>query len=1634
MREADVVLDDGDLIAVDDDADFDQAMTELIARCEHELGLSPEPARAAQLHYEIAQACEQAVSDLERAGTHYAAAVDLAPDHVPSLRGLRRVLIALGRAADTLMVFDAEVAVASNSADRARLWYARGRLLEDALGDAAGARDAYEAALEQSPNDPSMLKAVERTSRAARDWGRLAAVYERVANAVTADPPYRAALIAARARLLETELDDASGAAELYQLALDVYPRAAGVANALERLHTQYGEWSRLVGELARAAERAEDPGERSALYYRIAQVHQGELGNRSAAIDALCAALEAVPDDPVALEQLVYLYREAGDTAALCDRLRALVDITEEPADRVALLHSLGSAFEVSDEDEAIRCYRKALASDPTYIPALQALGALLASRGDWLSLIDMHLAEAEGTEQTVRRAAAHARVAEIYEARLDRPSDAASHHARALALVPNHPASFKALVRLYAQAGEHRKLIELYERAVDEAPSLERKLAYLFKIGALWEDALDDPVQAAHAYRRALKLREDDLGALHALQRVCERAGRHQELVGYLLHEADLTDERALEVGLRHRAATVFDEHLGDADSARRLLLAVLELAPDFVPALASLGRIYYRAGRWSELLDMYRRELAVTAEGTPRAALLTKMGELCELRLGDEAAAVEHYRSAAEADASYRPAVRALVRLQRRSAQHDELLWVLDKQLSALTTPAARARTLYRMAEVCEHDIDDVDRAIAFCRQALAEVPNHAPSMRALTRLLEHAEAWRELVEHLEVIAVHASDDVSAIAARLRQAELLLALDEPERALEPLEIALHMGAGMPSLLFLELVHARIGEPEGLIEVYQRQAEYVEHPESRLGVLRQLARLQEVTGAEEAARVQTYDAILKLSPDDPESLDRLVELRSAADDREALARLFSRQGKAATDPRVAADHWLRLGELLEAGDDDRAFAAYVATVERAPDTLAAVRGVVRTARRHGDDQAVADALRREAGLSGDPVLAAGVLVDSAARRLDSLDDRDGALADLERALDLCPDHAPAAERLVAVLQSDGDRERLIDVLSRAAGSARDADRVAALWLAVANAYEAVDVGAAIAAVKRGLSARPSSLPCLRGLARMYEQNSQWAEAAATHDKIAAADVVDEVRVDSYLAQARMWGERLGKVDRALVSVQAALDMAPGHRAARRVLAELQLRSGDTTSAATTARELFATAETAPERASALALEAAVLHRTGDAAGAENQYAEAVALEGADGNALDALCSLAADSGHWQIVAGALDRYLRGHGDGEPHPDTFLALADVYAERMGLPGKAIETLQAGLGAGDDPRLLAKLVDLLRRNGQTGQAVGLLAGRVQRSPRDPAGWRALAELFGAEGARSRERRAVSALAALGATTAEDARRLSPQAPPVPRAGTLDLAVLHGIAFEGVTRAPAAELIAAAADGLAKLWGTDPRAIGLNRRDRVAPRSGHPVRAVLDELCAAANVECELYERDDGPCVEVALADPPAILVTPEVAALPAAQQSFLLGRAVAMIAARLHPVLVLSAESLGQVLSAAAGEPVTLDDGDDLGQRLRKQIPRKWRRSYETAAERYASAPLVDAAPWRRAVIATANRTAALLADDLAAARAGLALLGEVEPATMGDLLRFWMSDAAVQARSALGIDGAAGW
>ncbi len=244
---------------------------------------------------------------------------------------------------------------------------------------------------------------------------------------------------------------------------------------------------------------------------------------------------------------------------------------------------------------------------------------------------------------------------------------------------------------MRLHSAAGRFHDLIELYERQLEAALTKEERVALLFAIGRLQEDAIGEPHNAIRTYRRVLDEDATSLGGLAALQRAAERAGAYDVLVEALDLEAKQSEHKVRVLALKHRAAVLVEEKLGEMHQALERLEAILKIEKAYLPTIEALQRIYYREGRLPELLQTYERELDTLKQGAQKANLLVKMGELAHRKLGHPADAITYYRRAIQSDETNLVAMRGLRLLLSQTGDFTEVAKLLSTE--AETIPELR-----------------------------------------------------------------------------------------------------------------------------------------------------------------------------------------------------------------------------------------------------------------------------------------------------------------------------------------------------------------------------------------------------------------------------------------------------------------------------------------------------------------------------------------------------------------------------------------------------------------------------------------------------------------------------------------------------------------------------------------------------------------------------------------------------------------------------------------------------------------------------------------------------------------------------------------------------------------------------
>ncbi len=1621
--------------------------------CERELQSQPDQRRAARLYFEMARTCEGALEDNRRALQYYQATLEHAPDYVPAMRAARRLLLGARMFNEALALFDAEARVTRQARDKATLFLLKGRLLEDVLGNREAAEEAYHTARALDRSHAAILRATEQRAFSKQRWPDVDRNLAELANAAAADDEHRAALIIRRAQLLESRQQRPDQAAELYETALQLDPRAAIAVHALKRLYYGQRRWRDLIRTLEAEAQFAEDPSSKASSLYRAARIHAERLGNRDEAIRMLEQARSLRPADPLILGELARHYEAAQRLQALVETLEAQAENADDPAERLTFTQRIARLYEeeLGDADQAIAWHERAIALDPTSLSSLQALSLLYRVRGAWPKLIDMCLQEARYTTDAERRADSYARAAEIFETKLDAVDEAIQHYRRALNAMPEHSTAFRALARLLSDVHKPKELIQLYENALDRA-SGARAVSYLFKIAQLYEDVLEEHALAAQTYKRVLQQDAGNLSAVHAWQRATARAHRPRELLDALDYEIGLTVERERLVALLHRAGEVLDEHLNDRDEAILRYRKALEKDPRHVPTLSSLGRLYYAAGRWNDLLEVYGQELRLTSSKSRRVALLQKMAEISRDRLGSDEDALRYHREAIKVDPSHAPSLQELARQLRERGQWEELVDVLELQLRSSGAARVRARAAFLLGQVYEEHLDDRAKAMTSYQAAVSADAGYRPAVDALARVRAEEQDWSHLLSDLDRELKLTTDPAQRIAAYARKAQVLERQDKHRQAIQAWEDVLaiddkHLGA----LMALDQLYRQVGAWESLCKVYAAQADVLADPAGRVAALYELARLLEHQGLGQHEDVVTaYRRILEIAPSDLGALLELERLAASQRDAALLREVDVLIARSAQDPTVAAAHRARLAEQVEGKEDAEAIEQFRAAATADPHHIGAARGLTRVAQETDDPTALVDALRREAEAERDAKAAADLYVQSALVRLQRIGDRERARHDFERALELWPDSNRAADGLIDVLAMESRWSALVDRLSQAASAARSVDRASALWLAVSRIQsdELGETSAAIRTLQRVLKVEPRHLDALERLAEHYIAIESWHEAAATMEQLLAAAPEHERMRRVLLQLSRLYRERLTAPEKAVRHIESALASEPTDTDALHELSLVHEALGHLPEALRVARHLIEVTE-GQARGDALVRLGQLEHAAGDRNQAKSALRDAVVLEGPGSDAARTLESLCETPDDWRRYAEALSSHIARDQGGRV--STALEVARLLSDHCQDEPAAIAALHGALEEGSsNADLRRELAKRLRARGDSASAIEQLQGVLAEEPLRDEIWRELALTYQSAGRPREARLATLPLQALGVDNEEDRERI---AGVESRAGMVRPRSLRGSVLDqlGSARegdAAAGALMSALSPALAKLYPAELESYGLATRDRLPTEANHPLREIANHIAAALDIHhFDLFlHRVRNRAVTIEFGTHPAVLVPATIMEQNASTQAFMLARPMTHIARGYQAVEKLTPREL-DVLLASAARLVKPDFGSGLTseeflneqtRRLQRAIPRRDRKLVRDAALVYSQAPRVKFDRWVNAAHRTATRVALLVCDDLEPfvrdVRSRIAPEREAEGATFDthpayvDALKFWASPAAMHLREHMGM------
>jgi tetratricopeptide (TPR) repeat protein len=1258
------------------------------------------------------------------------------------------------------------------------------------LGQLDRAIDALARAVREDPANPDSRRELEVLAQHAGAWDRLIEIYSAVADDL-ADPSL-AREYWMRLAHIEEQLDKVAEAAQSYEKVLAIGPGDVEALQAIDALYRRTGRWQDLIGVFRRRIELVEDAVEREALYAQMAQVYEEKLGKPDEAIQAYREVLAIDPTSRVALDALDALFTRRKMWAELAENLETQLGLADTDEAQLRLMLRLASLREreMHMVEAAVDGYRQVLEREPGNREALGALerlsgdaghGLAIAeileplyrSHGEHQKLIAVHEVQVARTDNPERKVELLHQIAMLQEDAAGDPHAAFSTLARALSADPSHVDTQQGIDRLARVTGRLLDLAGVYEALAAEQTDPELGSQLFAAAARVFEHDVPNIERAIDLYQRVLAIDPQNLSAAEALQALFQSSERYAEMSQILQQKALMLEDVEAQKTALYQAALLEEEVLERPRQAIGVYLKVLEIDGEDLRSIDALVKLYLSLQAWEELLSVYTKKVDLLLDPGEKKLILYQMGAVFERELRDVKRAVDTYQRVLELDPDDLTALSRLDVLYQTAGNWNELLGVLTHEAELTQDAAESVSYQYRIAELYEKHLGDVDRAVELYRDILNVLPDHTPTLAALEGIkgggraplaaasvlepvYESMGEWAKLISVFEVQAEANEDPFTRVELLHRIARLYEeSLHDHTRAFETYARAVSVDSqNEESLGALERLATFIDQWPRVAELYDGELEKLEdEPQRFVDLGLRVAQVYEVQLENIEAAVLRYRRVLALDGENQSAVRSLDRLFTQTERWSDLAEILQREAEIGQSPEEILEFKHRLGHVYQTrlGDLDRAIAAYREVISAAPEhesTVRALEALFESGVKHLEIGQILEPLYqasseweklirvREAELAHtsdahervalfhriaedaeerllDPVLAFNIHVR--AIREAPLDERTGA----------------EIERLASML--DGGWEPLANAYADVLGlEGVDPHTQAAIGKRLARVFEEelADVAKAEETYRYVLTVVPQEGEALGHLDRIYTSLEQWPELAGVLEQRALVAPDRLEKVDFYARLGQVYEERLGQVADAVRAYRHIFDgLEPTNEPAIQALARIYLQTENYGELQKVyERELENAAGDVQEAEIRARLAHLAADRLGDKNAAVEGWKRVLDLRGEDPEALRALAGLYEEQGRWAELTDVLERHFDIAEGDEDRVAVLVRRARLFAEQLNRDDEALETWQRVLDIDfSNVAALRAVANVWRTRNDPNELVSALHATIDRA-------------------------------------------------------------------------------------------------------------------------------------------------------------------------------------------------------------------------------------------------------------------------------------------------------------------
>jgi tetratricopeptide (TPR) repeat protein len=813
------------------------------------------------------------------------------------------------------------------------------------------------------------------------------------------------------------------------------------------------------------------------------------------------------------------------------------------------------------------------------------------------------------------------------------------------------------------------------------------------------------------------------------------------HEPLRGLIkLCEAALRSisEPAQAARLIYATARIFEERLEDTLRANARFLDAFGRDPSFLPNLRAARRLKKEARDWPAVLDLIEVEYRQTKNARLRAELCLEKAFILRTFLGDLEQTEEAYGRARGHDSANAEAWLCSVWCLAESKTWGRLAELLEQIAGRVQDGDVQSALMASRSLLHLEQLDDPPGARAVGLKLLRQEPLRPLAAVALWQVLQRTESWTELIELFEHLVENGAGPFQVYCyyqlARLHSVRT----GRTDLAVRALEKAVGLEPNNYFLLSeLRDFYDRAGRNQDRALIEQRMLEHCDDSTVALGLHHRLGRAYETIFKDHDEAMAHYRAAVENSPHFLPAIQALGRLYRRHHRWEDLLQMHRLEAEAAVEREHQAWCHYRAGELLETKlqRDHEAMEQYRTALHCVSCFVPAIRALSRLFTK-AELWPELIALREEeaANLRGGSVAISQRAAALRVARLEQIGrlweekvgDLDRAAETYRRILDLDSGHLGALYCLKRIYEKSESWTQLMELLEREIELVHDQNWAAELLYQIGEIAEGRlnERNLALLHYRQSLTIRPTYVPTLIALGRIYTQQGRYADLAAMYAK--EAEVTESPRQRAFLLfrMGELYESQLQDPEKAEGCYREGLelfpDFWPAYAAYQRLLTErgawaeladayeregqLHSSSQQKTTAYFLAGQLWEERLARPENAA-------------------DAYARALAADPSFQSVRWALIRLYRQLERWEELASLLEKQRMELDDSFALLLVLTELGRLYHFQLNLPEKACEVYRevVTLAEHDSAALLA-LAELAWRHGTGEQLLAACQG------------------------------------------------------------------------------------------------------------------------------------------------------------------------------------------------------------------------------------------------------------------------------------------------------------------------